>query len=317
MVLKMEKWKFYEGHGNGKLILFGEHFVNFSKKGIVIPVEKGIKVFVRKKADKKDLIGKENKGWDNEKTRAAIAYLKEKLGISKGIEIRIKENMPIKAGFGSSAAFCVGLIKAVSKMENLNLKLNEINDLAYNMERFYHGNPSGIDNTASVYKRAFLFKKGEKPVFLNYKTELSFAIAVLERQGNTKELVERFYKFSEENKDAFEEMLNAYDNILSLALYGLSNNKKEIIGKAMCLNHLLLKLANLSNKSVEKLFNMSLKNGCFGCKISGAGRGGAFLALCKNIREANRMVNNIKNNFKNSKELLDCFALKVKNGSVK
>jgi mevalonate kinase len=62
---------------------------------------------------------------------------------------------------------------------------------------------------------------------------------------------------------------------------------------------------------------MSLKNGCFGCKISGAGRGGAFLALCKNIREANRMVNNIKNNFKNSKELLDCFALKVKNGSVK
>lgn len=72
----------------------------------------------------------------------------------------MKSEIPLASGLGSSAAFCVaiaGSLVALKIQENIDL--GAVNHWAYVGERFFHGNPSGIDNTICVYGGLLAYKK--------------------------------------------------------------------------------------------------------------------------------------------------------------
>lgn len=75
-------------------------------------------------------------------------------------KVIVSSDLPMGAGLGSSASFCVSLSAALIletenlqsdwlKPEDVNLQL--INKWAYEGEKIIHGKPSGIDNTVITF----------------------------------------------------------------------------------------------------------------------------------------------------------------------
>jgi mevalonate kinase len=123
-----------------KVILFGEHFVVYGKRALAMAINKRLYVEVSQSSARKkgyqvkiaDIptfglqiqidLEKENgeaMPYKDYGTVAkaiayvehALGYVKERYGIeSEGVEIEIKSEIPLSAGFGSSAATCVALI---------------------------------------------------------------------------------------------------------------------------------------------------------------------------------------------------------------
>ena len=52
---------------------------------------------------------------------------------------------------GASAASCAAIARAFSDELGLNYSDEKVNEIAYEGEKGYHGNPSGIDNTAATF----------------------------------------------------------------------------------------------------------------------------------------------------------------------
>lgn len=68
-----------------------------------------------------------------------------KAHIPSGVGISTESNIPTGAGMGSSAACVVGLVKAMSHLLNLDLKLSDYIDLGIASENLQHGYSSGFD----------------------------------------------------------------------------------------------------------------------------------------------------------------------------
>lgn len=83
----------------------------------------------------------------------------------------IYSELPLGAGLGSSAAFCVSLCGALLALSNccvldygqqgwVTMKESEldlVNKWAFEGEKIIHGRPSGIDNTVSTYGMSAMY----------------------------------------------------------------------------------------------------------------------------------------------------------------
>lgn len=114
-------------------------------------------------------------GAHTNRSQAAIAllylhsYLTTDNTASQGYDFSVRANLPVGAGLGSSASYCVCVATALLQLNgHLSTGLDKeaqrdlVNQWAFQAEKVIHGNPSGIDNTVSTLGGAVMFKKGEK-----------------------------------------------------------------------------------------------------------------------------------------------------------
>ena len=159
-----------EGRGYGKVILFGEHFVVHGGPSIVSALDDATECAITRR---------DKPGWDLVDDRPATpGYKQEKLedqtdsinrilaavGLDtreQGLDIRFGGNLYAASGVGASAASCTALARAVSGEFNYDFDNERINELAYEGEKGYHGNPSGVDNTAATFGGLIWFKRVE------------------------------------------------------------------------------------------------------------------------------------------------------------
>ena len=80
-------------------------------------------------------------------------------GAGTGIEIKITSTIPLAAGLGSGAAVSVAIIRALSAHIDFPIDDEQINMMAYEVEKIHHGTPSGIDNTVVTYGKPIFFLK--------------------------------------------------------------------------------------------------------------------------------------------------------------
>ena len=158
-----------KGSGYGKVILFGEHFVVHGVPGIVSAIDSSTDAEVKKavkglnvKDDRKTA-----KGYGEEKRLQQIESIERMLKAMKldpktPLDIWIGGTLPGFSGLGASAASSVAIARAISEELNLGLTNEQINAVAYEGEKAYAGNPSGIDNTAATYGGLMWFKKNLK-----------------------------------------------------------------------------------------------------------------------------------------------------------
>jgi mevalonate kinase len=79
----------------------------------------------------------------------AAAYLGE--GRPEGVVLRLDSEIPVGAGFGSSAAAAVAVTEAYLALRGACLELGELHRLTLEAERRQHGLPSGVDNAAVLH----------------------------------------------------------------------------------------------------------------------------------------------------------------------
>lgn len=128
----------------GKIHLMGEHAVVYGKPALLTAINLRLTVSIEP-AKKFEIISTEPIGH----TLHAVDYLFDQFKIEKNSPIKITIDSHIPAGFhlGSSAAVAVALTGAVMYFFKKLWNPMRINELAYEIEKKQHGNPSGGDNT--------------------------------------------------------------------------------------------------------------------------------------------------------------------------
>lgn len=207
------------------------------------------------------------------------------LNITDNIYISTVADAPGASGLGSSSSFCVGLLKALYKYKGEDVSAGRLAKEAAHIEIDLLKRPMGKqdayaaafgglnyfrfnnDQTVSI-KPLVLSDENKKIIFDNM---LSFwtgvarpSEAILEEQNNNHKL----------NQPVLEKIRKQAD---MMSDYFSSNDLSvEKLGKLLHEGWLLKKTlsSNISNSRIDELYDIALKSGALGGKISGAGSGG-------------------------------------------
>jgi len=278
------------GIGFGKAILFNEHFVVYGIPSIVSAIGKHtvakIEAYDKKELKLEDLRKatpkyKEDK-IDQQKDSINRIFKKMNIDIAKnGLKITLEGNLYCASGIGASAASCVAIARALSDYFDLSLSDDEINDIAYEGERGYHGTPSGVDNTASTFGDLIWFQKGKTNVIekIIMQNPVEIVIGNTGKVANTVAAVEGVRKRKGKNPEKYQEIFNRAENITYLAKRALQEDDYKEIGKLMNENHKLLQQIEVSSRELDFLVNVARSQGAIGAKLTGGGLGGNMIAL--------------------------------------
>ena len=280
-----------KGSGYGKVILYGEHFVVHGVPGIVSATDAKTDAEVKKTA-KGITINDErkgSKGYAEEKRLQQIESIQRMLKAmdmptDTDMSIWIGGNLPGFSGLGASAASSVAIARAISEEFALKLSDEKINQVAYEAEKAYAGNPSGIDNTAATYGGLMLFKKNtaggpdlvEK---LSIKTPVEIVIGSTGKVANTKAMVEGVAERKKADPKKYNPIFKRAEEIAVEGRKALETGDLKKVGELMNENHTLLQAIEVSSKELDFLVDLARKQGAGGAKLTGGGGGGCMVAL--------------------------------------
>ncbi len=290
------------GYGYGKVILFGEHFVVHGIPAIVCAlhykttavVEKGdrpgVELIDNRPAAEGYKEAKKEHSWE------AINLILKKMGIPADTPLRITLNGDLFAasGVGASAAFCTAIARALNDYYGMGLDDDGINEIAHEGEKGFHGNPSGVDDTASTYGGFLWFKKGDPRPHVEKIDVPGPLYIVMGNSGtvaNTKKAVALVREGKENNPEKFNPIFKRAEELVSEAREALEKYDLERVGELMNENHSLLRDMGLSTDVLEKMVSTAIQNGALGAKITGGGLGGYMVALVRDEEEQKRVEN--------------------------
>ncbi len=274
----------------GKIILFGEHAVVYGRPALAVPVTQvhadvevldSFRPGVWINAPIIDLHAELASLPSDHPIASVILKLIQLFGISQtpGLEINISSTIPVASGLGSGAAVSVALIRSLSSFFFHSLSDDEINIIAYEIEKLHHGTPSGIDNTVITYNVPVYFIKGQ-PIE-TFKTGKPFTIVIGDTgiPALTKESVGDVRRLWLKDTHYFENIFDEIAQISLIARRSIENGQPELLGELMDRNHALLQKLTVSSPELDKLVITAREAGAFGAKLSGGGRGGNMIAL--------------------------------------
>jgi mevalonate kinase len=279
-----------QGIGFGKAILFNEHFVVYGIPSIVSAIGKYTVAKVEPYDQPNFILEDKREATPNYKEEKldqqnnSINRILKKMGIDiskNGIKIKLNGNLYAASGIGASAASCVAIGRALSNYYNLNLSDDEINEIAYEGEKGYHGTPSGVDNTASTYGGLIWFQKEENNIIekIPISNPVEIVIGNTGKVANTAAAVAGVRERKEKNPEKYKDIFDRTENIAYLAKTALQEGDYKEVGKLMNENHKLLQQIEVSSKELDFLVNIAREYGALGSKLTGGGLGGNMIAL--------------------------------------
>jgi len=293
------------GIGFGKAILFNEHFVVYGIPSIVSaignytvakvePYEKsGLNLDDKRLATPKyktDKLSQQTESFE-------LMFKKMGLDLSKnGVKITLEGNLVAASGIGASAASCVAVARALADSYELDLSDEQINEIAYEGEKGYHGTPSGVDNTASTYGGLIWFQKGEKNVIdrISLLNPVEIVIGNTGKVTDTKAAVDGVKQRKEKNLKKYQEIFDRAENIAYLAKRAIQDRAYTNLGKLMNENHKLLQQIEVSSRELDFLVSIARDAGALGAKLTGGGLGGNMLALTPGKELQNKVATAIE-----------------------
>ncbi|HEC94856.1 MAG TPA: mevalonate kinase [Thermoplasmatales archaeon] len=277
------------GKGYGKVILFNEHFVVYGIPAVAAAI--GDTTVARvEDSEGFELIDNrpETPGYKKEKREQQKDSLKR---IFEAMDIAVEKN-PVKivlegdliaaSGLGASAASCVAIARALSDHFNLNLDDDQINRVAYEGEKGYHGNPSGIDNTAATYGGVIWFQRkpdGNVIERIKLREPVEIVIGNTGRVADTKKAVAGVRERKEKYPDKYNQIFKEARKLVFDARSALEDFDIQRVGDLMNKNHRLLQEIEVSSEELDRLVEIALEDGAFGAKLTGGGLGGNMIAL--------------------------------------
>ncbi|GAP10503.1 mevalonate kinase [Bellilinea caldifistulae] len=277
----------------GKVILFGEHAVVYGQPAIAAPVTGVfVKVIVQPNPLKPSgSIEIESPAVNFHATRAELPeqhplntlfqQIEQTLQISRlpAMKIRINSTLPAGAGMGSSAAVSVAMIRAITQFLGLPLDNEQVNRIAFEVEKAFHGTPSGIDNTVITYQMPIYYVRNHQPQLIHVKEPLTLVIANAGEAPSTAEMVAGVRQRWQQHPQQYEGLFHQIGCLVESARQILEQGSWQQLPPLMEKNHQLLREIGVSSPALDKLVKAALQCGAYGAKLTGGGGGGNIVAL--------------------------------------
>jgi mevalonate kinase len=195
------------------------------------------------------------------------------------LTITVKSEIPIASGLGSGAAISAVVGRVLSSALHHPLDNAQLNDIVYQVEKLYHGTPSGIDNTVIVHEHPVYFVKDQSIDFFSVKGRFHFLIADTGISALTRIAVGDVNKLYKDHPEHYQSIFESIGSLVKQARTALENGNKAELGFLMNKNHDFLKELTVSSPELDHLVDAAQKAGAFGAKLSGGGCGGNMIAL--------------------------------------
>jgi mevalonate kinase len=274
----------------GKVILFGEHAVVYGRPALAVPVKQiGAEVEVKETSRKGIWITATQIGLhaelsalaDDHPIKAAIRDVFQCAGrsLSASLDIHISSTIPPASGLGSGAAVSVALVRALAGQISYPISDAQVNDLVFEVEKLYHGTPSGIDNTVITYAAPVFFTRG-KPI-ATFKAGRPFSLVIGDTgiRAPTRESVGEVRAIRERERSRIDKIFDGIGEIALQARRVIEGGQPDKLGELMNRNHVLLQDLTVSSPELDRLVDATRRAGASGAKLSGGGRGGNMIAL--------------------------------------
>ena len=293
------------GIAPAKTILFGEHAVVYGEPGIAIPLWdikttasfRPLQDLNRKQEFhiSSPLIGLEadfSEISSDLPLKKLIYLLIDLLHLTElpAKTLQIETTIPIASGLGSGAACSVAVIRAFFDEYQCDFNDAEVSAIAFEIEKYYHGSPSGLDNTTISFGKPVYFQKEMGFEILQLGTKLNLIVADTGIQSVTSVVVQDVKTNYLKNHRYLKEI----GQIAKKARPAIEKGNISEIGLLMNENHELLKKIDVSCYELDLAVETARKNGALGAKLTGAGRGGNFIALAENPSDMARIKESLK-----------------------
>jgi hydroxymethylglutaryl-CoA reductase len=287
------------GYAPGKIILLGEHAVVYGQPAIAATLDRGIRVVVSRLpagAPGPTLRGTgfgidvqlarpDPEGEGPEPLRRALHKVVELYGDRvRDLGFVVEGAIPAGSGLGSSAALSVAIIRGVHRFCEEEVSDEQVIADAFELEKVFHGTPSGVDHSVIARGGVQWFRRGDEgeapylePVTL--KRRLRLAVGIAGAHAGTAHAVAALRDRARRHPKVYERLYASIGELAQEARSCLEEGHLGSLGELMDVNQGYLNALGVSTPAIEALCAIARDRGALGAKLTGAGGGGAMLAL--------------------------------------
>jgi len=290
------------GAAPGKVILFGEHAVVHGQPAIACTLsDRGVASTCTADPDGPRLDMPE---WGQSVRPAttdraveavprafALALAFVGLPAEARLRVTVEGNLPPSVGMGSSAAFSVALLRGLAAFAQRPLTEADLLEGGTQLEGVFHGDPSGLDHTTVALGGCVYFRRAgsdqDKVVRrIALPAPVHLAMGVTARAGNTRQLVARLKTRAADAPRAFAPVFDAIGALAGEGERALEAGDWARLGVLFDVNHGLVNALGVSTLACELMVDRARAAGALGAKLTGAGGGGAVIAVCEDATHA-------------------------------
>lgn len=282
-----------EAYVPGKVVLFGEHAVVYGQPGITASIDVGLKVRVSYDPNGprfllpqfRRVFEVEDSDLDFKRFGQAVDAALEMYGLQREpLAIEVESAMVPGMGLGSSAAISAGLCLALRQYRGLPAERRwepQLFEEVQELERIFHGTPSGIDAATVLSGGVLWFRSGPPREILPIRMPQPAVglVCIVEPGTRTIELVRQVRHSHELDPQRVEGLLAEIGEVTVQAGSALGRGDMPLVGELMYRNHDLLARLGVSTEALDEAVELLRDSGALGAKLTGAGGGGAVLAL--------------------------------------
>ncbi len=283
----------------GKVIISGEHAVVYGKPALVCAIDKRLSITfnISKITEYKDSIFPILE-------KSVIDYLKSKGEIIRKVEYTysIESTIPVGRGLGSSAAYCAcisaGLMELFTGKE---WNKEDINICAYQMEKYFHKNSSGVDTSTSVmggliyYRKEFEFLKTISKLSIKIPVKFIESLVLIDTGKpveSTGEMVQAVGILFNKENIKMERKLYDMEKTTKRIIVSIMKEDLQFFKENLLKNELLLEQIGVVSDKTKHLLSQLKKYG--GGKVTGGGgnqaASGFVLFLCEDMGGCKKIV---------------------------
>jgi|OM-RGC.v1.005707247 D-glycero-alpha-D-manno-heptose-7-phosphate kinase len=227
----------------------------------------------------------------------------KKLKITRPLYINTFADIPTNSGLGSSSSFTVGLIHALSSLENKNFSKKKIAEMAYDIEARITNNSLGKqDHYIASFGgiKHIQYKKNRikiSSIILDQKKiEYLFNSFLLVWTGKNREAI-NVLKDQKKNIKKNYTNLNLLNNFTKDFLNEIKNKKLNIkkMGKIVSETWNLKKNFSklVTTNYINRIYNEIINKLSYGGKLLGAGNGG-FILIMFDLKKRKKIIKSLK-----------------------
>jgi mevalonate kinase len=170
------------------VILLGEHGVVYGHPALAAPISRGVRAWAEPAATTSLELPEALSAAQQEVLERAFARAARKTKHPK-VHVHLESDLPLSMGLGSSGALSVAVSRVLLEARTASpAKPKDVEALAFEMEKEFHGTPSGVDHTTSARGQLVLFRRG-RAVTVTAKKPVKILVALVGPRASTKQTV--------------------------------------------------------------------------------------------------------------------------------